>query len=195
MTAATTTPTLDRMGADDLCRRGREAQARMNAAHAEILSVIAEAERRALPIQRGCRTLSAWVEVTFKTSPQTASRWADAARRLSELPRLRDSFASGKLSFDQVRPAAQVATPETEQKVLAVAPLTPARALEREAADANRPSAKDAREAHANRFLRFAIMTPSVIANEELLLHADVVDKDGRSAADEKHVVAVPPTN
>jgi hypothetical protein len=46
-----------------------------------------------------------------------------------------------------------------------------------------------------DRQLRLAITNPASIANEKLLLHADVLDRDGRTASDEKHAVAIPPTN
>jgi hypothetical protein len=45
------------------------------------------------------------------------------------------------------------------------------------------------------RLLRLDIRSPSEIAGETLLLHADVLDRDGRTASDQKHVVAVPPAN
>jgi hypothetical protein len=46
-----------------------------------------------------------------------------------------------------------------------------------------------------DRFLRFMIQSPTEIAGERLLLRAEVVDRDGKMASDEKHVIAVPPTN
>ena len=45
-----------------------------------------------------------------------------------------------------------------------------------------------------SRQLRLAIHSPSEIARERLLLHVDVIDRDGRAAKDEKHVIAIPPT-
>ena len=46
-----------------------------------------------------------------------------------------------------------------------------------------------------NRYLRLDTMTPASFAGERLLLRAEVVDRDGRTLSDEKHVIAIPPNN
>ena len=46
-----------------------------------------------------------------------------------------------------------------------------------------------------NRQLRLDTRTPMDLAMERLLIHVDVLDRDGKTASDEKHVVAIAPTN
>ena len=45
-----------------------------------------------------------------------------------------------------------------------------------------------------SRQLRLMIHSPSEIAMERLLLRADVLDRDGRTARDDKHAIAIPPS-
>lgn len=93
---------------------GSEAVAAMSAAHARVLGVIAEVDRRGSFRDDGARSVSDWVVATFRVDRDTASAWVVAARRLSHLPAVTMAYRAGHMSFDQLEPAATMARPDTD---------------------------------------------------------------------------------
>src|SRR5687768_9924310 len=99
------------MDIDELVARGRDAQRRMNAAHLDLLRVIAEVDAAGLHARDGHRHVTSWVEAAFKVDRSTAGAWVGAALALPAAPQVADAFAAGALSFDQARPAAALPVP------------------------------------------------------------------------------------
>jgi hypothetical protein len=63
--------------------------------------------------------------------PGTAREKVRVAHALGTLPQIDEAFASGNLSHAKVRAVTRVATPQTEERVLAVAMATTGAQLER----------------------------------------------------------------
>lgn len=116
----------------------------MNAAHRELLDVIAEVDRRQSYREDGRGNLSSWVEAVCQVAHRTASAWVVAARQLVSRPDVADAFSEGVLSFDKVTPAAELEMP------VEVAAATPVKELKQQAVAA-RP-APDPAEAHQRRY-------------------------------------------
>lgn len=94
-----------------------QAQRTMNAAHRRLLESVAELDRREAWRSEGANSMAAWLMASCKVSFATARDWVEAARRLGGLPHLSQSYEEGKLSFDQLRPLAEVAQPDTDAEL------------------------------------------------------------------------------
>lgn len=66
----------------------------------------------------GAATPARWLSARFGLRRVTASQMWRVARRLQELPALRDELASGRLSLDQADALSEMATPENEQALI-----------------------------------------------------------------------------
>ena len=111
----------------------------MASAHAHLLAVVSEiGSRERLVSDDGCRSVGAWVAARAGVRRATGEAWAATAGRLAELPGMWSVFAEGELSFDQVRPASALATPDTDDAVTELAKGATAAGLAQAAADARR---------------------------------------------------------
>ena len=111
----------------------------MASAHAHLLAVVSEiGAREQMVCDDGCRSVGAWVAARAGVRRATGEAWAATAGRLAGLPGMWSVFAEGELSFDQVRPASALATPETDDAVTELAKITSAAGLAQAAADARR---------------------------------------------------------
>jgi Domain of unknown function (DUF222)/HNH endonuclease len=90
----------------------------MAATHAELLSVVAAVVRREDWRADGCTDPAAWLVAMCGLTPDHARDWVHVATALESLPALRAAFASGRLLWDQIRPACRFATPDTDQSIL-----------------------------------------------------------------------------
>jgi len=127
-----------------------EAIAQLHAAACAIqraqLEVVSAFDRRRLWAEDGATSMAAWLVGRLGISYGTATAWCETADRLCWLPRLAGAFEEGRLSWDQVRAAAEVATLATEEAVLAEALGSSAARLER-AARRSRENSRRAGEA------------------------------------------------
>jgi hypothetical protein len=127
-----------------------EAIAQLHAAVCAIqkaqLEVVAAFDGRRLWEEDGATSMAAWLVGRLGISYGTAAAWCETADRLRWLPRLADAFEEGRLSWDQVRAAAEVATVGTDQAVLTEALGSSAARLER-MARRQREQSRRAREA------------------------------------------------
>ena len=94
------------------------ARGALDASEAELLVAAEE-----LQIWRayGQPSLEAYLEQTLGYGPHAANERLRVARELSELPRLHEALAAGRLHFSAVRELTRVATRETESEWLAAA--------------------------------------------------------------------------
>ena len=69
----------------------------------------------------GFRSCAAWLSWRVGLDPGTARERVRVARALGSLPRLAGALARGEISYAKVRAVTRVATPETEERLLAVA--------------------------------------------------------------------------
>jgi len=113
---ATQHPTaeLDRLG-DEIA----ELSAHLDAATARLLDLIREFDARA-GWNTGFRSCAAWLSWRVGLDLGAARERVRVARALGTLPLLAQALARGELSYAKVRALTRVATPETEERLMAV---------------------------------------------------------------------------
>jgi hypothetical protein len=102
----------------------------LDAATARLLDLIREFDARA-GWNTGFRSCAAWLSWRVGLDPGAARERVRVARALGTLPRLARAFASGELSYAKVRALTRVATPETEERLLAAGRAGTAEHVER----------------------------------------------------------------
>ena len=108
------TLSLDRLG-DEIS----ELSAHLDAATARLLDLIREFDARE-GWNTGFRSCAAWLSWRVGLDAGTARERVRVARALGTLPLLAAALARGELSYAKVRALTRVATPETEERLLAV---------------------------------------------------------------------------
>jgi hypothetical protein len=142
---------LDRLG-DEIA----ELSAHLDAATARLLDLIREFDARA-GWNTGFRSCAAWLSWRVGLDIGAARERVRVARALGTLPLLARALARGELSYAKVRALTRVATPQTEERLLAVGHAGTADHVERivrgwRRMDRKAESAENARR-HASRAL------------------------------------------
>lgn len=112
-----------------------------------------EADRGQLFLADGSPNLVQWVSARFGWRHSTAVQLVRVARRLEDLPLLRERFAAGELSLDQTDAISKLATPETEEAVISECLGLSNPALDRAARRAHPPSSEDGVASWRDRWL------------------------------------------
>src|SRR3989442_3096708 len=107
-------PDLDQLG-DEIA----ELSAHLEAATARLLDLIREFDARG-GWNTGFLSCAAWLSWRVGLDPGAARERVRVARALGTLPLLAGALARGELSYAKVRALTRVATPETEEQLLAV---------------------------------------------------------------------------
>src|SRR5437660_8826214 len=94
----------------------------MIATHAQLLTLVADYDRRQDWREDGATSMADWLVVRLGLSHRQAREWVRVAGSLEELPTLAAAFEEGRLSFDQLAPATKLAGRETEAAVAEQAP-------------------------------------------------------------------------
>ncbi|MGP0031004.1 MAG: DUF222 domain-containing protein [Acidimicrobiales bacterium] len=132
-------------------RLGTEIAASMGA----LMAIIGELDRREGWRSEGATSLASWLAQRCGISESTGRAWAHVAERLDDLPHLAQGLKVGALSYDKVRAAVDLATPETDASVLRQAEECSVRQLrDLVRADQDATDAKAASD-HETRYLRF----------------------------------------
>src|SRR6266542_1510490 len=105
---------MDRLGAEIA-----ELSAHLDAATAHLLDLIREFDARG-GWNTGFPSCAHWLSWRVGIDMGAARERVRVARALGSLPRLADALARGELSYAKVRALTRVATPETEERLLAV---------------------------------------------------------------------------
>ena len=105
---------LDRLG-DEIA----ELSAHLDAATARLLDLIREFDT-CEGWNTGFRSCAAWLSWRVGLDLGAARQRVRVARALGSLPRFAQALATGELSYAKVRALTRVATPETEERLLAV---------------------------------------------------------------------------
>jgi hypothetical protein len=142
----------DRLG-DEIA----ELSAHLEAATARLLDLIRDFDARGGWASQGCRSCAAWLGWRVGLDLGAARERVRVARALGTLPRLAQALARGELSYAKVRALTRVATPETEERLLAVGKAGTAAHVERivrgwRRVDRN-AEAREAARQHASRSL------------------------------------------
>src|SRR3989475_5126658 len=119
------TRSLDRLG-DEIA----ELSADLDVATARLLDLIREFDARG-GWNTGFRSCAAWLSWRVGLDPGAARERVRVARALETLPRLAQALARGELSYAKVRALTRVATPETEERLVAVGRAGTAEHVER----------------------------------------------------------------
>jgi Domain of unknown function (DUF222) len=122
---SSSTAELDRLGNEIA-----ELSAHLDVATARVLDLIREFDARE-GWNRGFRSCAAWLSWRVGLDPGAAREKVRVARALGTLPRLARALAHGELSYAKVRALTRVATPETEERLLAVGRAGTAEHVER----------------------------------------------------------------
>ena len=96
-----------------------ELAAHLDASTARLLDLIREFDARG-GWGNGFASCAHWLAWRVGLASGAAREHVRVARALGSLPRLRDALARGELSYSKVRALTRVATPETEERLLAV---------------------------------------------------------------------------
>ena len=116
---------LERLG-DEIA----ELAAHLDGATARLLDLIREFDARG-GWNNGFSSCAAWLTWRVGLDPGAARERVRVARALGTLPRLAHALACGELSYSKVRALTRVATPETEERLLAVGRAGTAEHIER----------------------------------------------------------------
>src|SRR4029434_6621197 len=116
---------LDRLG-DEIA----ELSVHLDAASARLLDLICEFDARA-GWNNGFRSCAEWLSWRIGLDLGAAREKVRVARALPTLPRLAQALAHGELSYAKVRALTRVATPETEERLLAIGRAGTAEHVER----------------------------------------------------------------
>ena len=150
-TIAGATADLDQLG-DEIA----ELSAHLDAATARLLDLIREFDARG-GWNTGFRTCAAWLTWRVGLEPGAAREWVRVARALATLPLLAQALARAEISYSKVRAVTRVATPGTEERLLAVAKAGTAAHVERIVRGWRRvdrqAEAREATRQHASRAL------------------------------------------
>src|SRR5947199_1518999 len=119
------TAELERLG-DEIA----ELSAHLDAATARLLELIREFDARA-GWNTGFRSCAEWLTWRVGLDRGAARERVRVARALATLPRLARALARGELSYSKVRALTRVATPDTEERLLAVGRAGTAEHVER----------------------------------------------------------------
>ncbi|MDP3983846.1 MAG: DUF222 domain-containing protein [Acidimicrobiia bacterium] len=122
-----------------------------NASLVNLLDLVAEYDRAELWVADGATSMAAWLTFQYGLTPRTANDWVEIATALLELPALRAEFAEGRLSFDQIKFACRLATPETDQDWASEAGKHSASRLEAMARRKRAITAAESNDAHRRR--------------------------------------------
>lgn len=87
--------------------------------HAQICDWLIEADVSQQFLVDGPRDLAQWVSARFDLRHSTAGQLVRVSHRLRDLPLLRERFAAGEMSLDQVDAISKLATPSTEEALIA----------------------------------------------------------------------------
>ncbi len=125
--AATAAPVaeMDRLG-DEIA----DLSAHLAAATAHLLELIREFDARG-GWANGFRSCAQWLAWRVGMGRGAAREHVRVARALGSLPRLADALAHGELSYSKMRALTRVATPETEEPLLAIGKAGTASHVER----------------------------------------------------------------
>src|SRR2546427_10943197 len=116
---------VDRLGAEIA-----ELSAPLDAATARLLDLIREFDARG-GWNTGFHSCAAWLSWRVGLDRGAARERVRVARALGTLPRLAKALGRGELSYSKVRALTRVATPETEERLLAVGRAGTAEHVER----------------------------------------------------------------
>jgi Domain of unknown function (DUF222) len=138
------------------------------------LVLVAELDRRGVWAQWGWSSCAHWLAWRCALTPRSAREHVPVARRLAELPRIREAFSCGELSYAKVRALTRVAEPESEEELLELARHMTASQLERAVRAYRFVTASEANDLHALAYVGYTWADDG-----SLVLRARLAPEDG----------------
>jgi hypothetical protein len=126
----------------------------MSAASAEALQAVAACDEGKLWRRDGATSMTSWLAARYRLAWGTAREWVRVAHALAGLPRIAETYASGRLSWDQLRPLTRFATTETDFAWAEKGSRLRPAALWREARRHERLRVREVEQIHRERYLR-----------------------------------------
>src|SRR4051794_34104078 len=127
--------------------------AHMEAAMCRWLGLVAEYDASGAWADWGCRSCAEWLSYRCSSSITTARDHVRVARRLRELPLVRDAFSRAELSYSKVRALTRLEDVTREAELLELARYMTASQLERTVRGWRRVIAAEAHRTHEERFV------------------------------------------
>lgn len=121
------------------------------ATSAEMLDVIVAMDRAEDYRLDGALEMTSWLVAMLHVSRTTAREWLRVGHALAELPRVRERFAAGALSWDQVAAATRFATPDVDELLAEELPGCTAAQIEEMARERRQRTRDDAQRGHHER--------------------------------------------
>jgi hypothetical protein len=128
---ADVSPELESMPVERLEEEIGELAAHIHAATCRWLLLVAEFDRREGWLEWGAKSCGQWLSWRCGVAPRAAREQVRVARRLAELPLVREAFERGELSYSKVRALSRVASPKSEPELVPLAIELTAAQLER----------------------------------------------------------------
>ena len=119
--------------------------------HAELLDTIAAASSCGDYELDGATGTTPWLVARLGLAREHASEWERVAAALQVLPALREAYAAGAMSWDQIRPATKFATPEDDTELAGELPGRSARQIALMARQQRPVGDDEANDAHTAR--------------------------------------------
>jgi hypothetical protein len=105
--------------------------AHIAAATGRWLRLVGEFDRREGWMTWGCKSCAHWLAWQCALGLRAAREHVRVARALTDLPAISDEFATGRLSYSQVRALTRVALPDNERELVELAHHATAAQLEK----------------------------------------------------------------
>lgn len=163
-------PALSDVSDEELDRRVRVQAAELAAATCRWLELLAELVVRGVWAVEGAKTPAQWLSWTIGMAGSTARDHVRVALQLRELPRLRERFAAGQLSYSKVRALTRVAVPTLEPMLLEWADAATAAEIERVVSGFRRTRRATAMTAHDREQAREVSRRPGPDGMTELVV-------------------------
>jgi hypothetical protein len=121
----------------------------------DLLTAVGELDRREAWRSEGATSSGAWITQRLGVAEGTGRIWSHVAGKLWDLPHLAQGLRVGALSFDKVRAAVEIATPESDASVLRQAEECTVRQISDLVRSKREPSDDQSDSRHHSRYLRF----------------------------------------
>src|SRR5215469_10009271 len=126
----------------------------MSAIHRQVLALVALADERGDWREDGANDMASWLCARLGLRSANAAEWVRVAHSLESLPECARAYAEGRLTWDQVRPLTEFATPEDDAAQASDACGSAASLLEAQARRARRVSRAEAERQEQRKFVR-----------------------------------------
>jgi Domain of unknown function (DUF222) len=146
---------VEKTSSNDLMDEAERLGRTLSSTLGSLLTVVGELDRREAWRTEGATSSAAWLTQRLGVAEGTGRAWSLVAEQLWDMPHLAQGLRVGALSFDKVRVAVELATPESDASILRQAEECTVRQLTDLVRAKRGTSDEQAAGRHENRYLRF----------------------------------------